>query len=87
MLNLLHSILQGEEITGTSSWKTLDAPLDKINLHLRGGHILPWQEPSTTTYASRQNSMGLMVVFDEKYLAHGSLFWDDGESMGMLVQS
>ena len=28
--------------------------------------------------------MGLIVAFDEKYIAHGKLFWDDGESLGKL---
>ena len=79
-----HSFKQGEEVSNTGTWNTLDAPLDKINLHVRGGTIIPWQEPSTTTYTSRQNPMGLIVVFDEKYLAHGKLFWDDGESLGEL---
>ena len=24
-------------------------PLDKINLHVRGGYVIPWQEPANTT--------------------------------------
>ena len=69
-------------MSNTGSWHKLDAPLDKINLHVRGGHILPWQQPSTTTYMSRQNPMGLLVALDDMDLASGKLFWDDGESLG-----
>ncbi|VCX17256.1 unnamed protein product, partial [Gulo gulo] len=36
-------------------------PLDKIGLHLRGGFIFPFQQPNTTTEASRKNSLGLIV--------------------------
>lgn len=70
----------GEEVSG-SGWKDLDAPLDKINLHVRGGNILPWQQPERNTYMSRQNPMGLIIALDEKNLARGRLFWDDGEGL------
>ena len=29
----------------TGNWYTLDAPLDFIPLHLRGGSIIPFQDP------------------------------------------
>ena len=80
--NRLVLFVKGEEVAG-GGWKDLDAPLDKINLHLRGGNILPWQQPSTNTYLSRQNPMGLIIALDEKNLARGTLFMDDGESTGM----
>uniref|UniRef100_F7BGM0 Sucrase-isomaltase n=1 Tax=Monodelphis domestica TaxID=13616 RepID=F7BGM0_MONDO len=58
-----------------------DAPLEKINLHVRGGHILPCQEPAQNTVHSRKNFMGLIVAMDENHMAQGSLFWDDGDSI------
>ncbi|CAN0283402.1 unnamed protein product [Lampetra planeri] len=41
---------------------TLDAPLDKINLHLRAGFIVPTQVPDTTSSASRRNPLGIVAA-------------------------
>ncbi|XP_066295669.1 sucrase-isomaltase, intestinal-like [Branchiostoma lanceolatum] len=60
---------------------TLDAPLNKINVHVRGGTILPTQQPANTTVYSRKNPMGLLVAMDDSSAASGTLFWDDGESI------
>ncbi|XP_044919019.1 probable maltase-glucoamylase 2 [Mustela putorius furo] len=65
----------------TGKWKTLGAPLDHINLHIRGGYILPWQEPAMNTQASRQKFMGLIVALDDNGKAEGQIFWDDGQSI------
>uniref|UniRef100_UPI00358F0BC8 sucrase-isomaltase, intestinal-like n=1 Tax=Myxine glutinosa TaxID=7769 RepID=UPI00358F0BC8 len=59
----------------------LPAPLDVIPLHIRGGYIIPWQEPNTTTVSSRNNPLGLFVALDETGQSSGSLFWDDGDSI------
>ncbi|CAL8350989.1 unnamed protein product [Lota lota] len=56
-------------------------PLDKINLHVRGGYILPWQKAENNTKYSRQNPLGLIVALSDAGSAHGSLFWDDGEGI------
>ena len=61
--------------------KTLDAPLKKINVHVRGGFILPMQEPGYTTTESRQNPFNLLVALDGKGEASGSFYLDDGESI------
>nr|XP_042130484.1 putative maltase-glucoamylase-like protein FLJ16351 [Peromyscus maniculatus bairdii] len=74
-----HSTGSGQESIG--EWKTLAAPLDHINLHVRGGYILPWQEPAMNTHYSRQNFVGLTVALDDKGKAEGQMFWDDGQSM------
>ncbi|GAB1290723.1 Maltase-glucoamylase 2, pseudogene [Apodemus speciosus] len=74
-----HSTGSGNNSTG--EWKTLPAPLDHINLHIRGGYILPWQEPGMNTHDSRQNFMGLTVALDNDGKAEGQLFWDDGQSI------
>ncbi|XP_040499843.1 probable maltase-glucoamylase 2 [Ursus maritimus] len=65
----------------TGEWKALSAPLDHINLHIRGGYILPWQEPAMNTHSSRQKFMGLTVALDDNGKAEGQIFWDDGESI------
>ncbi|XP_010802921.2 probable maltase-glucoamylase 2 [Bos taurus] len=74
-----YSTGSGNESTG--EWKVLEAPLDHINLHIRGGYILPWQEPAMNTYSSRQKYMGLIVALDDNGRAEGQLFWDDGQSI------
>uniref|UniRef100_A0A673K9X0 P-type domain-containing protein n=1 Tax=Sinocyclocheilus rhinocerous TaxID=307959 RepID=A0A673K9X0_9TELE len=60
----------------------MDTPLEKINLHVRVGHILPWQKPENNTHYSRQNALGLIVALNDGGEAKGSLFWDDGEGIG-----
>ncbi|KFM79974.1 Maltase-glucoamylase, intestinal, partial [Stegodyphus mimosarum] len=51
-----------------------------INLHVRGGYILPLQKPNVTTSLSRRQAMGLFIAPDEAGTAKGHLFWDDGYS-------
>ncbi|XP_037534428.1 maltase-glucoamylase, intestinal [Nematolebias whitei] len=60
---------------------SMPTPLEKINLHVRGGYILPWQKPETTTHYSRKNPLGLLVALDDTGRAEGSFFWDDGEGI------
>ncbi|XP_021964900.1 maltase-glucoamylase, intestinal [Folsomia candida] len=56
----------------------LTAPFGVINLHVRGGYILPTQEPALNTMLSRQNAFGLIVALDGSYAARGEMYWDDG---------
>ncbi|XP_023614656.1 LOW QUALITY PROTEIN: probable maltase-glucoamylase 2 [Myotis lucifugus] len=67
--------------TSTGEWRILEAPLDHINLHIRGGYILPWQEAAMNTHSSRQLFMGLIVALDDNGKAEGQMFWDDGQSI------
>ncbi|KAK5144273.1 hypothetical protein LTR04_001631, partial [Oleoguttula sp. CCFEE 6159] len=61
--------------------KTLDAPLGHINVHVKGGSILPLQAPGNTTETSRHNPWSLLVALDNKGQAAGSLYLDDGVSL------
>ena len=56
---------------------TVPAPLETIPLHVRGGSIVPLQDPATNTQKSRHNPMSLLVALDLDRTASGELFWDD----------
>ncbi|XP_043925917.1 maltase-glucoamylase, intestinal-like [Protopterus annectens] len=64
-----------------NEWINMTTPLEQINLHIRGGYIIPLQEPANTTLYSRQNPMELIVPLDDNGEARGQLFWDDGQSI------
>ncbi|XP_072098532.1 lysosomal alpha-glucosidase isoform X1 [Mobula birostris] len=76
-----YNIKDGAAIHSKGQYVLLEAPLDTINVHLRGGCILPIQEPNTTTAASRENPFGLIVALSDQGIARGELFWDDGDSL------
>lgn len=63
----------------------LTAPFGVINLHVRGGYILPTQEPALNTMLSRQNAFGLIVALDGSYAARGEMYWDDGVTHGKYM--
>ncbi|KAF2168529.1 glycoside hydrolase family 31 protein [Zasmidium cellare ATCC 36951] len=60
---------------------TLEAPLEHINVHVRGGSILPLQQPGYTTTETRNGSYSLLVALDSHQTASGSLYLDDGYSL------
>lgn len=68
----------GREVNSGST--RLNAPRDFIPLHVRGGSILPVQEPGKNTDESRKQPFGLIIAPDENGNAFGSLYSDDGES-------
>ncbi|XP_054986113.1 lysosomal alpha-glucosidase [Sorex araneus] len=71
-------------IASQGQWVTLPAPLDTINVHLREGHIIPLQGPGLTTTETRQQPMALVVGLTASGDAQGELYWDDGDSLGVL---
>ncbi|KTF75637.1 hypothetical protein cypCar_00047229 [Cyprinus carpio] len=71
----------GKAVEVQGRFVDMDAPLTKINLHVRAGHILPWQKPESNTQYSRLNPLGLIVALNDEGVANGSLFWDDGEGI------
>ncbi|KAM5135364.1 lysosomal alpha-glucosidase-like [Mantella aurantiaca] len=77
-----YSFLTGVQILSKGQWISLPAPMETINVHVRGGGILPLQLPGMTTQETRRNSLALVVALTMEGFARGDLFWDDGESLG-----
>ena len=70
-------------VTGVSPGQNISipAPLGHIPVYVRGGSVLPIQEPGYTTQASRKNPWGVLVTLDKEGAASGSLYLDDGQSL------
>lgn len=52
-----------------------------MQVHLRGGAVIPMQKPGNTTTESRKNDYTLLVVLDDAGEAAGDVFLDDGVSI------
>ncbi|KAK5108679.1 hypothetical protein LTR62_008084 [Meristemomyces frigidus] len=72
-----------EEVTGVQPQEnvTLSAPLEHINVHVRGGSVLTLQEPTLTTAATRNSSYSILVALDDNGEAEEDLYLDDGYSL------
>ena len=60
---------------------TIEARLGHIPVYIRGGSVLPQQEPLLTTAACRNSSWSLIAALDIEGSATGTLYVDDGESL------
>jgi len=74
---------EGGAVTGVQPGQNVSiaAPLGHIPLFVRGGAVLPMQQPGYTTAASRRNPWALLVALSARGTASGSLYVDDGESL------
>lgn len=77
-----YALQTGVQIQSKGQWINLPAPMNTINVHVRGGHILPTQTPGMTTEETRRNSLTLVIPLTPEGFARGDLFWDDGDSLG-----
>jgi lysosomal alpha-glucosidase len=68
-------------INSTGETKTLDMPLEKISVALRGGSVIPTQNPKVTTTEQHSEPFNLIVVLDADGKASGELYWDDGDNI------
>lgn len=64
---------------------SLDTPLVKTNVHVRGGTILPMQQSAMTVAASSNTPYTLLAALATDGSASGSLFMDDGEQIELSV--
>ncbi|KAI0505593.1 glycoside hydrolase family 31 protein [Xylaria bambusicola] len=60
---------------------TISAPLGHIPVFVRGGSVIPMQEPGLTTTAVRASPWSLLAALDVNSEASGNLYLDDGESL------
>lgn len=65
-----YNILDHESVQGPANVR-LEAPLNVIPVHIRGGSVIPTQEPGMTTVESRKLLFGLLVALDEEGSASG----------------
>jgi len=61
----------------------VQAPIDHMPIHLRGGVIYPLQSPGMNTREQQYNPYQLYVCLDYHGAAKGSLFVDDGEEINV----
>ncbi|KAJ5292072.1 hypothetical protein N7478_001323 [Penicillium angulare] len=60
---------------------TIPAPLGHIPVFVRGGSVLPMQEPALTTRDARNSPWSLLTSLSGKGTASGELYLDDGVSI------
>ncbi|KAL5358971.1 glycosyl hydrolases family 31-domain-containing protein [Aspergillus floccosus] len=61
--------------------KTISAPLGHIPVFVRGGSVIPMQEPALTTTDARKTPWSLLTSLSTEGTAWGELYLDDGESV------
>ncbi len=74
----------GIQVRTVGQFVDLDAPIQKINVHVRGGYIIPMQTPGPNLILGRGNPFELLVALSSTGNATGNLYWDDGDSIGMF---
>ncbi|PYH96809.1 extracellular alpha-glucosidase aglu [Aspergillus ellipticus CBS 707.79] len=60
---------------------TISAPLGHIPVYVRGGSILPMQEPALTTRDARKTPWALLAALGSNETAAGQVYIDDGQSI------
>ncbi|CAF3499233.1 unnamed protein product [Rotaria sp. Silwood1] len=74
----------GVKVQTVGLFTDLDAPLSKINVHIRGGFIIPMQTPGANLIMGRGNPFILLIAQSQWGNASGNLFWDDGDSIDSI---
>jgi len=82
--DLFYDIYDGSLTSNKAQKLTLKSPLDKINVHVRGGSIVPMQYPAVTTVLARKTPFILLIAFNKTDQAVGNLYLDDGETLDSI---
>jgi alpha-glucosidase len=64
-----------------SLYKSIYTPLTSINVHVKGGSVVPLQDAAMTTTLARQTPFTLLTALCPGGKAFGDLFVDDGEQV------
>ena len=68
-------------IHNAKGYKTVDVPLSKTPIYMRGGHIIPRRDrPRRSSDLMRYDPLTLVVALGRDGNAEGSLYLDDGDS-------
>ncbi|OMJ26506.1 Alpha-glucosidase [Smittium culicis] len=65
-------------IVGEGKNVTLNAPLNHVNVHIKGGNVVTTQEPKMSVEDTLAGSYTLIVALDCEDKAKGTLYLDDG---------
>ncbi|KAL9656874.1 hypothetical protein ABK040_004408 [Willaertia magna] len=84
--DIWYDYYSGKLMPITQSFVLIDAPIDVLPLHLRGGAIIPRQEPALNTVKQKGNPYELLIALNNSKQAYGELFLDDGESMNTIEE-
>jgi alpha-glucosidase (family GH31 glycosyl hydrolase) len=74
----------GLQLRTVGQFINLTTPIQKINVYVRGGFIIPMQISVSNLMIGRGNPFQLLVALSASGNASGNLFWDDGDSIGMF---
>ncbi|KAL8895576.1 MAG: hypothetical protein Q9192_003556 [Flavoplaca navasiana] len=73
--------LTAQNVSTPGANVTIDAPLGHIHVYVRGGYVIPTQEPALVTRDARNNPWGVIAALSLDGTASGNLYVDDGESV------
>jgi alpha-glucosidase (family GH31 glycosyl hydrolase) len=79
-----YNFSSGVELTTVGEVVPLITPIQQINVHVRGGFIIPLQTPGPNLILGRGNPFQLLVASSDSGNATGNLYWDDGDSIGLF---
>ncbi|CAG2169700.1 unnamed protein product, partial [Oppiella nova] len=75
---MVYDYLSGRRISSKGQMESLSAVESNINLHIRGGYVVPTQRETNNTDQSRRNPFTIIAALNQNFTAEGDLFIDDG---------